>query len=463
MSGTEENFAAGSAEPAPGLRAAPNDKFGRAPSAKTPFGSGAFSPDQFGGEDEDDGDGDFPPEAGSRAEQDGSQERGGRMVGEELSEAEAGAAHTQKASLFSRLFVPLSISIIVVIGAVGSYQFGLFDRFFSTNEPKSILDSTASTAQQPPAQRLSPMPKLPGFAKNGPAMPAADGRALGSGPGPSQGQAEIRRPGQAGPQVSPLAMSAEVAARGPAGTTPQTQAAGELAGDAERQADNANAALRQMSASVDELRKTTEGLKTSSDAQNFSINKDFSLLAQGLSQRFEVTNGKISAIDGQMNLVSQQETATTEKLSSLQSTLQSMSDQQKSLIDENAELKARIEKLEDELHDTVSIPVQRQSRAVPPTGRVNRRVSAQEPPTKSAEAAPPSAAPAAATSERVLDGYFLRGIARGDNPSAAWVKTPKGFSMANVGQTLEGAGMVKEIRRYGDSWEVVTSQGLIRP
>ena len=85
-------------------------------------------------------------------------------------------------------------------------------------------------------------------------------------------------------------------------------------------------------------------------------------------------------------------------------------------------------------------------------------------------AAPPVAAPhvharmaAARPSAGHLHGFALRGVARGDAPETAWVETPGGFFLVTKGQTLNGAGTVREIRRAGSSWEVITSEGVIRP
>ncbi len=63
-----------------------------------------------------------------------------------------------------------------------------------------------------------------------------------------------------------------------------------------------------------------------------------------------------------------------------------------------------------------------------------------------------------------IPGFVLRGVAQGDGlPGSAYVETPKGKFVVYLGQTLEGAGKVEEIKPVGDSWVVVTSGGIIRP
>jgi hypothetical protein len=450
---------------APGtvLRAMPDDRM--SPGQHGEFSAGAFAGiEKAHGVDQED---DFPDEAAPDGAAPGDVGETGAhrrpmgaepMDGEdEFVEGEEAPAERQPSrSLFSRLIIPVGVTFFSAVSAASIYELGFFNSFFSSHKQESILDAPPGAAQQPVAH-LTPMPKLPGFAK-------------GSG---------------SADRVTPsMGLSTEVAARTPAsqGKQPiQTDSAGQTStvasaypNDGARPDDGENVSLREIAAAVQKLQQLTAALKVGSDARTASMNKDFSLLAQGISQRFDTTDGKIAAVDGQINLVTQQETANTDKISTIQGDLKNLEDQQKALIDENNELKERLEKLESELHDTVSIPVQRQVRPAPPAGKINRHLSANETPKQQADTASNGAAPQAsaastsdaqqgASGDHVLEGYFLRGIARGDKPNAAWIKTPKGFFMANVGQSLEGAGVVKEIRRYGDTWEVVTSQGLIRP
>jgi hypothetical protein len=62
-----------------------------------------------------------------------------------------------------------------------------------------------------------------------------------------------------------------------------------------------------------------------------------------------------------------------------------------------------------------------------------------------------------------IHGFVLRGVARGAAPESAWVETPGGFLLVKIGQHVNGAGTVKEIRRLESTWELVTSDGVIRP
>lgn len=62
-----------------------------------------------------------------------------------------------------------------------------------------------------------------------------------------------------------------------------------------------------------------------------------------------------------------------------------------------------------------------------------------------------------------LEGFALRGIAAGKSPASAYIKTPTGYDLVKLGQVVPGGGTVKEIRPVGRSWEVVTTEGIIRP
>lgn len=62
-----------------------------------------------------------------------------------------------------------------------------------------------------------------------------------------------------------------------------------------------------------------------------------------------------------------------------------------------------------------------------------------------------------------MEDYTLRAVSSGTGPTTAWVKTPAGFVLVKEGQSMEGAGVVQTIRKAGGSWEMVTSNGVIRP
>jgi len=89
--------------------------------------------------------------------------------------------------------------------------------------------------------------------------------------------------------------------------------------------------------------------------------------------------------------------------------------------------------------------------AVPHTTGINRRF-------RRPAAAAPAPARQSAAPARSLDGYALRGVSR----DAAMVETPAGLLRVELGKTIAGAGVAREIRREGDSWVLVTSGGVIR-
>ena len=83
-------------------------------------------------------------------------------------------------------------------------------------------------------------------------------------------------------------------------------------------------------------------------------------------------------------------------------------------------------------------------------------------PTPSAQApsvqAPVPTQPAAA--QTALRGWQLRGVSQ----SAALLQTPSGqMQRVEMGEDVQGLGTVREIRREGDSFVLVTSRGLVRP
>jgi hypothetical protein len=96
-------------------------------------------------------------------------------------------------------------------------------------------------------------------------------------------------------------------------------------------------------------------------------------------------------------------------------------------------------------------------------GGVEQRLTALED-SRTRQASPGQRGPAGArpASARIR-GFVLRGVARGAAPESAWIETPGGFLLVRVGQHVNGAGTVKEVRRIGATWELVTSDGVIRP
>ena len=414
-------------------------------------------------------DGEEYPEDGGDAPQHGAHQQEEEV---DMGEADGGenqvAEHENGAGEKKKFSTSQIITIVGVLGFIslsvgGFYEYGFFDMLFGHKEEPGLIEA-APKAQQQATPRLTPMPNLPKFTQNGVAgsAPASAGAAEGAG----QPRAKAT-----GPSTT-LSMSTDVVARGPtqaqaqppagfnAVGAPMPPSTGQPAATSGLSAES-EATLQNIASNVEELQKTTNALRAEADAQSLAMNKDFSLMAQGISQRFDGVGQKIGAVDGQMNLVSQQESANTEKLVALGKSLDGIAAQQQTLVNENQELRERIEALEDELHNTNHIaPTKTAPRIAPAGGRINHNATNQD---VAASPAPQNVATKTNSEEHVIDGFFLRGIARGENPTSAWVKTPSGFVMANVGQALAGAGTVKEIRHYGDTWEVVTTQGLIRP
>lgn len=100
-------------------------------------------------------------------------------------------------------------------------------------------------------------------------------------------------------------------------------------------------------------------------------------------------------------------------------------------------------------------PVQAQAPATPTRG-VNARVAAtrQAPRPQAAQVRP------AASPNRVLQGWTLRGVSR----TEVLVERAGGELLKiEIGKSLPGVGNVQSVRRYQDTWEVVTSGGIVRP
>jgi len=88
----------------------------------------------------------------------------------------------------------------------------------------------------------------------------------------------------------------------------------------------------------------------------------------------------------------------------------------------------------------------------PTTPQPQAQPAAAAPPAQPAQAAP--AQPAA------LRGWQLRGVSQ----SAALLQTPQGqMQRVEMGEDVPGLGVVREIRRDGDSFVLVTSRGMVRP
>lgn len=61
-----------------------------------------------------------------------------------------------------------------------------------------------------------------------------------------------------------------------------------------------------------------------------------------------------------------------------------------------------------------------------------------------------------------LRGYLLIGVSEGDNPSSVFIRTPGGTVMKNLNDDLgSDAGVIKQIKMSGKSWEVITTKGII--
>lgn len=71
----------------------------------------------------------------------------------------------------------------------------------------------------------------------------------------------------------------------------------------------------------------------------------------------------------------------------------------------------------------------------------------------------PVATPAATPADRVIAGYDLRWV----SASAAAVQTPSGYFTYPLGTTIPGAGVARSWKRWHGTWELVTSEGVIRP
>lgn len=91
-----------------------------------------------------------------------------------------------------------------------------------------------------------------------------------------------------------------------------------------------------------------------------------------------------------------------------------------------------------------------------PTPQPQAQPAATAPSAQPAQAAPPQ--PVAA--QAGLRGWQLRGVSQ----SAALLQTPQGqMQRVEIGEDVPGLGVVREIRRDGDSYVLVTSRGMVRP
>jgi pyruvate/2-oxoglutarate dehydrogenase complex dihydrolipoamide acyltransferase (E2) component len=89
------------------------------------------------------------------------------------------------------------------------------------------------------------------------------------------------------------------------------------------------------------------------------------------------------------------------------------------------------------------------------------RPTTPQPQAQPADAAPPAQpAQAAPAQPAALRGWQLRGVSQ----SAALLQTPQGqMQRVEMGEDVPGLGVVREIRRDGDSFVLVTSRGMVRP
>jgi hypothetical protein len=178
-------------------------------------------------------------------------------------------------------------------------------------------------------------------------------------------------------------------------------------------------------AAQDDMQAAIKALVDSSAKLNATVETRFNGFDQRLSQLSTSLGARMDKADGRMDDMTAHMTADEGRLGTIE---------------------ARMNALE-------SSPQARASRrdAIPTAGPVVQR------PRATAREVRPS------ETHGGMGGYALRGVAQGDAPATAWVKTPGGFMLVGIGQELNGAGKVTAIRHAGRSWELVTTEGVIRP
>ncbi len=80
-------------------------------------------------------------------------------------------------------------------------------------------------------------------------------------------------------------------------------------------------------------------------------------------------------------------------------------------------------------------------------------------PTETAELPVPSNDTNDPNSGDIIAGFDLRGV----SATAAVVKSPSGLATYNLGQEIPGAGIATGWQRWNGTWELITTEGVIRP
>ena len=328
----------------------------------------------------------------------------------------------QGKSLFSKLILPVGGATMVAIGGLGAYSMGLFD--WGSSSEQRHLNLQPQAVQTAP--RVNPMPALPNLPQDQQAAQRMPQGALRQTP-----QQVVQNPATfAAPALPPPTMMQPAPAPAPA---PAVSPAIE-------------SVIRDLVASTDSLNRTVS-------TQMNDINSRINGLASSITARFDETDKKIASAG--------------EKLAVLDGKIDAVSGKVDGMKSEFDNIEHRLSALEDstlEAQRRAALPAQKTTAhgktvSAPPVGGINHHVAG----APSAEPAQAQTAQAQAVQAESIKGFSLRGVARGTAPTSAWIKTPSGSFVVNIGQSVAGAGTIKEIRRAGDSWEVVTSDGVILP
>ncbi len=326
-------------------------------------------------------------------------------------------------NIISKLILPVGVTSLVGIGLFGGYL--VFSPiFFSSHQrqPESIFSTSQQNAKT--INNFNPMPAAPRLSDN-------------------QARTQSVNTQQAAPslpanQGNPYA-NAQVAPANAGMVTP-APATAQLSPDMER--------------IIRDLDTTTKKLQQTIDDKFNDVNNRIGALSVEINHRLDVTDARINETDKHISSMEEKFNGVNTHFAAVEQRISTLEQNEKAHQQAEADLRQSIQEIQEEIAQKggqVRVPHMAQAdkqSSSPPVGGVNHHITTAD---------------GSSGNGSVLEGYSLRGVARGASPGSAWVKTPIGFFMVKIGQSLGDAGVVKSIKRNGDTWEVVTTAGLIEP
>ena len=348
-------------------------------------------------------------------------------VGELASgDEEAPADAPQRNALMSKIITYGGAAALTLGGGwMVNSQFGITDMLFGGGDAPVQMAAVqmpqipAAGPQLPQRQAGLPgpagQPSLPPMPSAGPSMPALPPSginrppsALGGLPGTEPGRAMLPAPAQ--PEPAPP----------PPTAVPDIQVA---------------------------LNTMTNAMREQSQESGREIAR---ALQTGLNQLATGLSTRLDSFDGKLDRVQTSVSALGDRMGTVESRVAALETRPGSVAPRLPAAAPRAPMVAHAATAAPAVPPQRQAVVV----RRHVASAAADPAPRGVERTAPVAA------ARSIQGWSLRGVSQ----SAALVQNPQGeLIRVEMGENVRGLGVVRDIRRDGDSFALVTSQGTIRP